>query len=253
MTMIPRRSIRYVEACDKNCRLPLRGVSFRAMAFATLFTFCVNHSSAQSATAPVQTPQQPGSQAAPNAASSKPNASSKPKRVITNEDLEGRPGGGAAAPSNTRIVTGADNSPLLNCESACEQTARAELGYDSDRDAEWQMQIVSARKELIADTEWRQLLSQAIQQTHTYCNFLAQRSQKVSPSGNSFDAQMQRARAEEYFQNMDRTLQQGLNTLTSRINSWIQQVSVLSPVRGAMMNAQASRIFQRNCEFPSPR
>jgi CYTH domain-containing protein len=115
------------------------------------------------------------------------------------------------------------------------------------------MQIVSARKELIADTEWRQLLSQAIQQTHTYCNFLAQRSQKVSPSGNSFDAQMQRARAEEYFQNMDRTLQQGLNTLTSRINSWIQQVSVLSPVRGAMMNAQASRIFQRNCEFPSPR
>jgi len=27
----------------------------------------------------------------------------------------------------------------------------------------------------------------------------------------------------------------------------------LAPVRAAMMNAQASRILQRDCEFPSPR
>lgn len=250
--MILELSISCVEARWENRPLPLRRVPFRATALATLFAFCAGHSSAQSAAAPVQTASQ---QSAPQTASkevpSKPNSTSKPKKVFTNEDLEGRPA--ATVPSNTRIVTGGDTSPLLNCESACEQTARAELGYDSDRDAEWQMQIVSARKDLIADREWRQLLSQAIQQGQTYCNFLAQRSQKVSPSGNSFDAQMQRARAEEYFQNMDRVLRQGLDSLINRMNTRIQEAQSLAPVRAAMMNAQASRILQRDCEFPSPR
>jgi len=250
--MILEPSISCVEARCENRPLALRRVSFRAVAFATLFTFGAGHSLAQSADTPVQTPPpQPAPQTASKEASSKPNSTSKPKKVITNEDLEGRPA--ATVASNTRIVTGGDTSPVLNCESACEQTARAELGYDSDRDAEWQMQIVPARKDLIADREWRQLLSQAIQQGQTYCNFLAQRSQKVSPSGNSFDAQMQRARAEEYFQNMDRVLRQGLDSLIHRMNTRMQEVQALAPVRAAMMNAQASRILQRDCEFPSPR
>ncbi len=151
-----------------------------------------------------------------------------------------------------KIVTG-DNSPLLRCDAPCEQKAREKLGYDSDREAEWQMQIVSARASLVADDEWRQLLSQTIQQTQTYCNFLAQQSQQVSPSGNSFNAQVQRARNDKYFQDMDRTLRQSLQSLANQRNTRIQDVNALAPVRAAMMNVQASRILDRECEFPSRR
>jgi len=61
------------------------------------------------------------------------------------------------------------------------QAARSELGYDSDNDAEWRVQIVQARRDLIEDTPWRGLLSQAVQKSNYYCNFLLQESQQPLP------------------------------------------------------------------------
>jgi hypothetical protein len=141
----------------------------------------------------------------------------------------------------------------MKCDAACEQEARQEAGYDEDREAEWRMQIVSARAELAADTAWRELLWQAIQQTTSYCNLLAQESQKVSPSSNTWDARVQRARAEQYYESMEHSLRQSLQAVAGRINSKIQSVSELSPVRAALMNVQQSRIFSRECELPSRR
>jgi hypothetical protein len=49
---------------------------------------------------------------------------------------------------------------------------------------------------------------------------------------------------------MERTLRQTLESLTGRMNSKIQAVNQLSPVRAALMNVQGSRIFQRECDSP---
>jgi hypothetical protein len=194
----------------------------------------------------------PDAQSAPAAQkdfSPKPNPSPKPKKVITNEDLEAHTASNGQSHPTGKIVAGDFSSPL-KCEATCEQEARERSGYDSDREAEWRMQIVNARSDLAADTEWREILSQAIQQTQMYCRLLTQESQKVSPSGNSYNARVQRAQAEQYFQNMDRTLRQTLESLTSRMNARIQAVSQLSPVRAALMNVQGSRIFYRGCDSP---
>ena len=172
-------------------------------------------------------------------AGSKASSPSKPKKVITNEDLEPR------SDSQSRKSADGDSHSWLNCEASCEQQAREEAGYDAEHEAEWQMQLVNARRELAADSEWRQMLREAIQQSNTYCNFLSQQSQKISPSGNSYSAQVQRAKADEYFRNMDNVLRQKLQTLANQMTGHINEVGALSPVRGAMMYVQGNRILQR--------
>jgi hypothetical protein len=181
-------------------------------------------------------------------ASQKPAAPAKPKHVITNEDLEPHSANGA---KDGNFIPG--EGSLLTCDSACEQAARAELGYDSDNEAEWRVQVVRARRDLLEDNAWRGLLSQAVQQTKYYCNFLLQESQQTAPSGNDYNSRAQQARNANYFENMGRTLRQGLESLTNRMQEHIQEVRVLSPARAAMMNAQATRILDRTCEFPGSR
>lgn len=169
--------------------------------------------------------------------------------MITNEDLEPRSAGGQAGATD-KMITGGTSS-LLNCDATCEQQARELLEYGPDHEAEWQLQVVRARRDLIADTEWRGMLGQSIDQVRTYYNFLAQQSQKTSPSGNSWDAQVQRARNNQYFENMGNTLRQGLDATVKRMENRMQDVGALSPVRAAMMNVEANRIFDRTCaELP---
>jgi hypothetical protein len=190
----------------------------------------------------------PSSAPAPQADSpTKPAPPAKPKHVFTNEDLE--PKSSASRSQDSKLPT-SDNSPLLNCEAACEQEARDASGYDTDREAEWQLQIVQARRDLAADQEWRGMLSQSIQQLNTYCNFQAQYSQQLSPTHNDYQSQMQRAKASQYFQNMDETLRRNLESTFNRMQARADEVAVLSPVRAALMTAQANRIGNRPCELP---
>lgn len=190
----------------------------------------------------------PAPETPPTDSAKKPTAPAKPKRIITNEDLEPRSNANA---KDGKFLPG--ESSLLICDASCEQAARNELGYDSDNEAEWRVQIVRARRDLIEDTAWRGLLSQAVQQTNYYCNFLLQESQQTAPSGNDYNSRAQRARNANYFESMGRTLRQGLESLTNRMQQHIQEVRVLSPARAAMMTAQTTRILNRACELPGDR
>jgi len=225
------------------------GMIFRVATLTALVHWFVSLSCGQISTSSAQTPAvQEATPPDQKDVTPKPNTTTKPKKVITNEDLEPH----SAAGTTDKIIT-RDVSSLLNCDAACEQQAREFLGYDADYEAEWRMQVVRARRDLIADSEWRGMLSQSIGQQRTYCNFLAQQSQKTAPSGNSWDAQVQRARNAKYFETMGNTLRQGLETSVNRMNNHIQEVGELSPARAAMMNVQTNRIFDRACDQPPQR
>ena len=227
---------------------PAARILFRMSASTLLLLSSAFRLSAQSPTTPAQAPTADPKDSAP-----KPSTPAKPKKVITNEDLEARRPAAGPPPAAVGKTAVTDSNSLMKCDASCEQEAREEAGYDEDREADWRMQIVSARNELAADTAWRELLWQAIQQTTSYCNLLAQESQKVSPSSKTWDAGVQRARAEQYYESMEHSLQQNLQSVAGRMNSKIQSVSELSPVRAALMSVQASRILGRECELPSRR
>ena len=235
-----------------------RNASRRIGSCALVFLCMAIRLPAQSANAPASLPtgQQPPQAVSgapqtdsppPPSSTPKQTAPTKPKKVITNDDLEPN------ANAQPHPAVNGDSGSYLTCEATCEQEAREEAGYDADREAEWQMQVVNARRELAADEVWRRLLLQAIDQSNRYCNFLSQQSQKVAPSGNSYGARVQRAKADQYFQNMDKTLQQGLQSLASQMTRHTNEVGELSPVRGAMMYVQGERILQRTCQFPGIR
>jgi hypothetical protein len=177
-----------------------------------------------------------------------PATPAKPKHVITNEDIERRPTRGSA---EELTLPGA--SPLLVCDSSCEQEARASLNYDDDYEGEWRLQVAQARRELATDSNWRGMLSQGIQQTRYYCNFLYQQQQQTAPSGNDWNARQQRARNAKYFEDMDRALRQGIQNTLGRMQDRIREVEVLSPVRAAMMSVEGQRIFERECDPPGTR
>lgn len=221
----------------------------RAAALSALLLALTSFSHGQTSTPPTQTPA--AQEAAPpnqKDTTAKPSATTKPKKVITNEDLEPH----LSAGPTDKLISG-DASSLLNCDPACEQQARELLGYDSDYEAEWRMQVVRARHDLIADNEWQGMLSQSIDQVRKYCNFLAQQSQKTAPSGNTWDAQVQRAQNAKYFESMGNVLRQQLESGVNRINNRIKEIGELSPARAAMMNVEANRIFDRTCDQPPQR
>ena len=199
------------------------------------------------ATAPMSTQTLSGQGSATDR-SPTPATPAKPKHVITNEDIEHRPNVGSA---EELTLPGA--SPLLGCDSSCEQEARASLSYDDDNEGEWRVQVAQARRELATDSNWRGMLSQGVQQTRSYCNFLYQQQQQNAPSGNDWNARQQRARNAKYFEDMDRALRQGMQNTLSRMQGRIREVEVLSPLRAAMMSVQAQRIFERDCDPPGAR
>jgi len=201
--------------------------------------------------APAPSAQSSARQNSASDSSSKSAPPAKPKHVITNEDLEPRSSDNSNS-NDAKIIPGED-ALLFQCNATCETQARDYLGYDSDSEAEWRLQIVKARPELAEDTVWRGMLSQAIQQANTYCNLLLQQSQTTAPSGNDYRSQVQRSKNAQYFDNMERTLRQGIQATMNRMQERINEVQVLSPVRAAMMYVQGSRIFERTCDPPGAR
>jgi len=180
-------------------------------------------------------------------ASQKPAPATKPKHVYTDDDFQPK---SSSQSGNGQLGT-SENSPYLNCDRACEQSAREKLGWGPDREGEWQIQIIQARRDLIADKQWRELLWNLMQRLTQYCNLQAQESQQVSPSGSDYNSRVARARANQYFENMDRTLRQSLQTAVNGVQSHVQDVYSLEPVRAAMMASQVDRIVDHACELPS--
>jgi hypothetical protein len=210
-------------------------------------TSLAQSASPQAAANPVPAaPGAPATQAPSPDPSAKPAA--KPKHIITNDDLEPH---SRANSGDEKIMPG--SSSFLSCGPSCEQEARSALDVQPDDEAEWRIQIIEARRDLAADSAWRGLLSQGLQQSNTYCNFLQQQTQKTAPSGNDYRSRVQQAQNQAYFENMDKSLRAGMETTVNRMQDRIKEVQVLSPVRAALMYVQANHIFDRTCDAPGAR
>jgi hypothetical protein len=220
----------------------------RTALLGTIFAiFLVTPTFAQSASpqaAANPAPAAPATQAPSPDPSAKPAA--KPKHIITNDDLEPHT---RANTSDEKIMPGS----FLTCGPTCEQEARSALDVQPDDEAEWRIQIIEARRDLAADSAWRGLLSQGLQQSNTYCNFLQQQTQKTAPSGNDYRSRVQQAQNQTYFENMDKSLRAVMEATVNRMQDRIKEVQVLSPVRAALMYVQANHIFDRTCDAPGAR
>jgi hypothetical protein len=228
-------------------RLALTGISSGILA---VLIFLAPHpaaaqSASSSGTAPAAQPEtsKPSGEKqnppAENPASQKP---AKARKVITNEDID-------TAHARNASKIGSDGkfaAPMFGnalCDEDCGLQARDQLGFGPEREGEWQMQLAAARRNLAADSAWQRAYWNASQKEHMYCDFVTQERNTILPEGNDYWARVDRAKHEQYVEDMGRTLSQGVQSATNQINQLIEATRPIDPVRAAIMGVISFQVF----------
>lgn len=192
--------------------------------------------------APADTPKSSGEKQTPPAENFAPAKPAKPRKVITNEDID-------AAHARDASKIGKDGkfaAPIFGsalCNDECAQTAHDELGFQPEQEGEWQMQLAAARRALAADSAWLRAYGNASQKEKMYCDFVTQEQNTILPEGNDYWARVDRAKHQQYAENMGRTLSQGVQGAANQINQLIEGVRPVDPVRASIMGVISYQIF----------
>lgn len=243
-----------------NCKGAAAGVGLRAvfcilaLAVSGSFSFCAAQSSPPADSSkdpkPAATSQE-AVQDGKKTESAKLQKMVDEHRVITNEDLE-RP----------HVVTGEKyaieqvrKTPPANpavCDEECAKEARDRLGMDSSQEGEWQTQLAAARHYLATDADWRDAYTNGFQRVQTYCTFQRQLRTSASPSGDDFHSRYERAKREQYAEEMGRTLSNGVQSASERLNRMIEKAENADPVRAAVMSVLAGRALNQCANVIDP-
>jgi hypothetical protein len=176
------------------------------------------------------------------ASAGEPPAPAKPRKVITNEDIE-------AAHAREGSKIGDDGNyaaPIFGsavCNDQCAHMAHEELGFGPEQEGEWQMQLAAARHNLAVDSAWLREYGNASQKEKMYCDFLTQQQKVILPQGNDYWARVDRAKHQQYVEEMGRILSQGVESASNQINQVIEGVRPVDPVRATIMGVISYQVF----------
>jgi hypothetical protein len=229
------------------CRLPRAVLAICLIIPLSASVVFAQSSSAPPATVPAASSSQPASPKKPDP-DKKPSAASPAtsRKVITNDDPEFKHS--VLPHSAGEIAPNSGHNFLLSCDLDCERQAKELLQYGPEQEADWQMQVVSARSALAKDDAWREMLWHVIQQSELYCNFLNQQSHVILPTGTDFNSRVERARQQQSSRDMENGLRQSLGAALGLARGHIQELNDLFPVRAAMMQVQLSHLENLSCD-----
>jgi hypothetical protein len=225
-------------------------LSFAALLFCLCPTISARQSSVPPAAAASEKPtpkQSPGDNKTPAPSNLRKRAADH--KVITTEDLEN-----PHAQKHYRLEKSneAPSSDPAECDAECAAEAREVAGFGLDRLGEWNVQLIAARHSLATDAEWRRAYFDAFQKTKMYCALQKQQETAVPPSGNDYHSRMERARQEQYFNDMNHTLTTSLQGLSTQISQLIERSQETEPVRAAIMSVLAGRVFSQCASLIDP-
>jgi len=219
--------------------------TFCALSFAALlFCVCPSISAAQSSAAPASEKPAVKQSAGENktAAPSNLQKLAAQHKVITTEDLQN-----PHARKNYHLEK-SHEAPLSDpaeCDAECAAEARALAGFGLDRLGEWDVQLIAAKHSLATDALWRHAYFDAFQKAKMYCALQKQQETAVPPSGNDYRSRMERARQEQYVNDMSHTLTTSLQGVSTQISQLIERSQETEPVRAAIMSVLAGRVFSQ--------
>ena len=163
-------------------------------------------------------------------------------KVITTDDLE-RPQAGKRY--HLKTASESPSRDPARCDAECASDAREIAGFGLDRLGEWEAQFIAAKHWLASSEEWRRAYFEALQKTRMYCTFQDQQEKAQPPTGNDYRSRYERARQEQYEDNMNRTISIGVQNAAAQINGLIGDAGGREPVRAAIMRVLAGRIFNQ--------
>ena len=245
----------YMKNVRRNCAFAGAWRPFVVLPFAILA--CVTVSAAQSAppASAVKTASAPGATQATSADAQKP-ANSKLKKmvqehkVLTNEDFESshaKETEPAKSGGEQKIAAPSGNGTV--CDDECANEARERVDLDEDQEGEWQSQLAEARHFIATDASWKDAYWKGFDSTRTYCGFQRQLQNTATPSGNDYHSRYERAKREQYVQQMGHTLSFNAQSASERLNRMIEEAENTDPVRAAVMSVLADRALNQ-CADP---
>jgi hypothetical protein len=165
------------------------------------------------------------------------------RKVLTEEDLV-KP----AKVISPGEVEGEENNPL--CDLSCEADLREQMGYGSEREAEFRNQMTLARHDISDDRVWNYTLQSALDAAGQYCGIQRQKAQILSKGNASLWMRDQvKSRFAEREDKMVLDYKNSLGLLTQRI----QAVQRFAPFQAAVMQYQVSEATARACpDFTLP-
>lgn len=164
-------------------------------------------------------------------------------KVITTDDLEGLHSKERKYPL-AKYSGKASSDPAL-CDADCAAEAREEAEMGPEREGDWQAQFSAAKHYLSGDVNWRYAYMNGLQKAQMYCTFQGQLRKAPPPSGNDYQSRVERAKREQYEEDMDHTLSVGLQGVSTQMNNMIAEAQKTDPVRAAIMSVLARRIFNQ--------
>jgi hypothetical protein len=168
-------------------------------------------------------------------------AGSKKPRIITNDDINAdraRHQDGFGGGRNTHGMAGTGE-----CDNPCADQARDMAGFGPDQEGEWRFALTEARRNLAADTAWPGAYVTLARAVKTYCTFQQQVQATATPSGDDYGSRVERARHDQYVEDMGRVLSQAVDNANAQIERLAQQADDNEePARGAIMRVLAQRV-----------
>jgi hypothetical protein len=114
--------------------------------------------------------QEPGQPAIPGAAQKPADKTEKPKKVITNEDIEGT--GAALYPASA----GVDFNKINECDRFCVEQVRQAARIPPNASPEWKRTLLSGIEKVQADGEWQARLGGIARVRAKYCDLEKERN-----------------------------------------------------------------------------
>lgn len=216
------------------------------LAFVSLgvFQFAAAQSSANGSSSPpsqTASDKKPDKPADTSAAPATPAQVKKPK-VITNDDINAdrarHNDGFAGGATDTHAIPGTGV-----CDDECADQAREMAGFGPEQDGEWRFALAAARRSLAADAAWPGAYATLARAVKTYCTFQAQLQATAVPTGNDYGSRVERAKRQQYVDDMSRVLSQSVNNANAQIDRMAQQADENEePARGAIVRVLAQRV-----------
>jgi hypothetical protein len=171
------------------------------------------------------------------------------RKVITNDDID-------AAHARESKLAGENGSGqvygAIICDAECAEEVRQAMGYGPEQEGEWQMRLMTARRNLAADGEWRSSQRTLEEAVKTYCTFQYQQGLAVLPTGNTWNEGVERAQQAQYVESMNRVLGERVQGANAELYRLANSVRATEPVRATIITVLSSRVFTNSCLGEDP-
>lgn len=165
-------------------------------------------------------------------------------KVITTDDLESSHSKEQKQFQFKKINDQISRDPA-SCDAECASEAREYSGMGQELEGEWQSQFIAAKHYLSIDAQWRYAYTNGLQKAQMYCALQDQLRKAPPPSGNDYRSRVERAKQQQYADDMNRTLSVSLQGINTQMNILIEDAQKNDPVRAAIMTVLAQRIFSQ--------